>query len=141
MKVRIGTILLVFLMGCVPQRRPDFAPTEPNLKVITYNVNWGFVQPQRVVDFLAGADADIICLQETHSRWEAVLKARLGTRYPYCAFRDSPGAGGIAIMSRYRLRDVRVIEPNDGWFPAILADALTPVGEVQILNVHLRPPL
>ena len=44
-------------------------------------------------------------------------------------------------MSKYPLRDVRVMEPNEGWFPAILAKVKTPLGEIQVLNVHLRPPL
>jgi endonuclease/exonuclease/phosphatase family metal-dependent hydrolase len=141
MNIRIRIVLLVFLAGCAPQRQPDFTPDKPHLKVVTYNVNWGFSQPQIVVGFLAEADADIVCLQETHSRWEAELKKQLAVRYPYCAFRGLPGAGGIAIMSKYPLRAVQVIEPNEGWFPAILAKAQTPVGEIQILNVHLRPPL
>jgi len=141
MEMRIGAVWLIILSGCAAQRVADFSPAQPHVKVVTYNVNWGFAQPQKVVDFLAEADAGIVCLQETHSQWEAVLKNRLAWSYPYCVFKGSPGAGGIAIMSKCSLRDVILIEPNDGWFPALLANAKTPFGEVQILNVHLRPPL
>jgi exonuclease III len=141
MNIRIGIVLLVFLAGCTQHRQPDFAPDKPHLKVVTYNVNWGFSQPQMVVDFLAEADADIVCLQETHSQWEAVLKMRLAERYPYRIFKNSQGAGGIAIMSKYPLHDTIVIEPSEGWFPSLLTKVQTPLGEIQILNVHLRPPL
>jgi endonuclease/exonuclease/phosphatase family metal-dependent hydrolase len=141
MNFRIGIGFLVLLAGCSPRQKPDFAPANPHLKVVTYNVNWGFSGPQIVAEFLDRTDADIVCLQETHSRWEAVLKGRLGTRYPHCIFKDSQGAGGIAIMSRYPLSNTMVIEPDEGWFPAILTNAQTPLGQIRILNVHLRPPL
>lgn len=44
-------------------------------------------------------------------------------------------------MSKYKLDDVRLIEPTEGWFPGLLADIQTPLGMVQVLNVHLRPAL
>jgi len=94
-----------------------------------------------VVSFLAAEDADILCLQETHPQWESILRRRLDQRYPYTRFVNSSGAGGSAILSRYQLENVRVLEPTAGWFPALLAEAETPVGRVQILNVHLRPQL
>ena len=141
MKRHAIIVFLVISAGCTSPRQSNFTPAEPHIKVVTYNVNWGFVRPALVVDFLDGTDADIICLQETHSRWEMALKSRLALKYPYNIFRDSPGAGGIAILSKYPLWDFLAIEPNEGWFPALLAKAQTPLGEIQILNVHLRPPL
>jgi endonuclease/exonuclease/phosphatase family metal-dependent hydrolase len=137
-------VIIVFwtvFAGCTSPQKPNFSPSQPHLKVVTYNVNWGFVRPTLVVDFLDRTDADIICLQETHSQWESVIKMRLLTRCPYSIFKSSGGAGGIAIMSKYPLKDVQIIEPNEGWFPALLAKARTPIGEIQVLNVHLRPPL
>ena len=47
----------------------------------------------------------------------------------------------MAVMSRYELDQVRVIEPEAGWWPALLVGIETPVGAVQVLNVHLKPPL
>ena len=44
-------------------------------------------------------------------------------------------------MSRYPLHNAKLIEPEAGWFPALLVQAQTPVGSIQFLNVHLRPPL
>ena len=121
--------------------QPVFSPEQSHLKVVTYNVNWGFANPENVVNFLTEAGTDIVCLQETHRQWETALKARLKQRYPHCVFKEWGAAGGIAIMSRYELKNVTFIEPTAGWFPALLADVQTPIGLVQILNVHLRPPL
>ncbi len=137
----IEVLLFLTIAGCGTHTEPTFVCEEPCLKIVTYNVNFGFVNPQNVVDYLAGSNADIICLQETHKYWEATLKTHLSKQYQYFEFRDWPGAGGIAIMSKYELNNAILIEPSDGWFPALLADVKTPLGYVQCLNVHLRPPL
>ncbi len=134
-------IIPLLLFGCASTNKPNFHPQEPHFKIVTYNVNWGFVRPENVADYLTKEAADIVCLQESHRHWEAFLKTRLSKEYPYTVFRENEAAGGIAIMSRYELQDVKLIEPNEGWFPALLVKAQTPVGLVQILNVHLRPRL
>jgi len=121
-------MMVVLFAGCTSLPEADFSPDRPFLKVITYNVNWGFVEPQNVVDYICKADADIICLQETHSHWEAFLKGQLTECYPHCVFKEWSGAGGIAIMSKYELHNVKLIAPAEGWFPALLADTQTPIG-------------
>jgi endonuclease/exonuclease/phosphatase (EEP) superfamily protein YafD len=125
----------------MPLGKPEFAPDRAHLGVVTYNVNFGVAEPANVVGFLANSDASIICLQETHSRWEGILKTMLGRTYPHSHFEEWGGAGGMAVMSRYKLGRVQVIEPQAGWWPALLVDVETPVGAVQVLNVHLKPPL
>ena len=44
-------------------------------------------------------------------------------------------------MSKHPLSNVRVLSADAGWFPGLIADAETEIGPVQVLNVHLRPPL
>lgn len=34
-----------------------------------------------------------------------------------------------------------MIEPSMGWFPAWWLDVKTPFGDIEMLNVHLRPPV
>ena len=98
-------------------------------------------QPENVIRYLADAGASVVCLQETHPRWERILKGGLGQMYPHTYFEERQAAGGLGVMSRYELRNVTVLEPEAGWWPALLAEVDTPVGGVQILNVHLKPPL
>lgn len=109
--------------------------------VVSYNINWGSPAPERVVAFLRETGADIVCLQETHPQWEALLTARLRPVYPHTKFVTAGGAGGIAILAKHPLRGVRALEAEAGWFPALRAEVDTPSGTVQVLNVHLRPPL
>jgi endonuclease/exonuclease/phosphatase (EEP) superfamily protein YafD len=56
-------------------------------------------------------------------------------------FRHQPGAGGMGFLSKRALVERRYIRPEAGWFPAWLVEAATPVGPVQLMNVHLRPAL
>jgi endonuclease/exonuclease/phosphatase family metal-dependent hydrolase len=58
------------------------------------------------------------------------------------AFVHTPGAGGLAVLSRLPLEDGEVMAPvGEGWFPAWRVLAQTPIGEVQALQLHLRPPI
>jgi endonuclease/exonuclease/phosphatase family metal-dependent hydrolase len=133
--------LSVLAAGCPRLPEPNFSPTEPNITIVTYNVNYGFVHPKNVIDFLIAADADIVFLQETHIYWEAALEEALAGAYPYAAFEDWDGAGGIAILSKHSLENIKFVKPTAGWFPALRADAQTPIGTIQLLNVHLKPPV
>jgi endonuclease/exonuclease/phosphatase family metal-dependent hydrolase len=136
-------ILPVFLLlcGCSATQKADFAPKQPHIKILTYNVNWGFVHPDKVASYLATENADIICLQETHRNWKNYLGARLAQQYTWGRFREWSSAGGMAIISKYKVYDLNWIKPEDNWFPAFFARAETPIGKIQILNVHLKPPL
>jgi len=133
-------IICLVCIGCRSLPQPNFSPTEPHLKMLTYNVNWGGNR-QGVIDFLQKSDADIICLQETHPQWENELMTHLKKQYPYSAFHHSQGAGGIAFLSKYPISNENIIESKDGWFPGFYIKASTPIGDIGILNVHLKPPL
>ncbi len=129
------------MVGCKSLPQANFAPSQPSVAIVTYNINWGSPNPEQVAEFLQAANADIVCLQETHRQWEVFLQDRLSKIYPYCSFHSSRGAGGIAFMSKYPLNNIRLLKAQAGWFPALIADVVTPIGSLQILNVHLRPPL
>ena len=80
-------LIVVVASGCATLPEPDFDPGEPALRVVTYNVNWGAPDPGKVARFLAKCDADIVCLQETHPRWEIYLKNHLSATYAHSSFR------------------------------------------------------
>lgn len=136
-----NSILLCFLAGCRSLPTADFSPDEAHAKIVTYNVNWGFSRPQAVAEYLDRVDADVVFLQETHSDWEAFLTRQLRTRYPFTVFRDGWGAGGIAFLSKYPIENIQLVDSSAGWFPALYGEARLPIGVIQLLNVHLRPPL
>ena len=130
--------MLAFVSGC---GRPAEAPTGPTLSVLTYNVNFGMPGAEQAVAAIAEADADVVCLQETTPEWQRWIRRRLGGRYPHRRFRHWPGAGGQAVLAKAPFKEVSYRKPKAGWFPGWIVEADTPIGAVQVLNVHLRPPL
>lgn len=137
-------LLLQWTTGCAGAR-PAVTPPGPHFSVLTWNVNYGMPGPQAVADTLGEADADVVCLQETTAAWEAYLRPRLSGRYPHVVFRHRGGAGGLAFLSKHPLTELEWIEPprdgESGWFPAWLVRVDVPGGPVQVLSVHLRPPV
>lgn len=137
-----AALLALLLLGCQARRAP-VEPVGPCLRVLTYNVNYGAPDAGAALRALAASGADLICLQESTPRWEAEIRAALSGPYPHMAFRHEGGAGGLAILSRRPFETRAWIEPaaEGSWFPAWAVLAETPLGKVQVLNVHLRPPL
>jgi endonuclease/exonuclease/phosphatase family metal-dependent hydrolase len=56
-------------------------------------------------------------------------------------FRHFSGAGGQAFLSRLPIKEINYVTNKAGWFPGWVVEAQTPAGAIQIMNVHLRPPL
>jgi len=135
-------LLAPLALACAPApRTPRLPPPDqPRVKVLTYNVNFGIPGESGVVETIRRADADLVLLQETTPTWEAELRASLAAAYPWMEFHHGRGAGGLAVLARQPF-DVREYLPAaSGWFPAVRLVARTPLGPLQVLNVHLRPP-
>jgi endonuclease/exonuclease/phosphatase family metal-dependent hydrolase len=132
--------------------QPVQPPPPPvyDFSVLSYNINMNFVadspQVARIVEAIHTAQADIVCLQETHSRWQTVLTAQLD--YPHSLFLASGGAGGAAFLSRHPFvpNSYQVLHPEESipgsWFPVSIVDIqVTPALVVTVANCHLRPPV
>jgi endonuclease/exonuclease/phosphatase family metal-dependent hydrolase len=82
-------------------------------------------------------------LQETNPEWERAIRAELGERYPHMAF-EAPGeypASGSAILSRVPIEETERLESAVGWFHAQRAIVTVRGERLQLLNVHLKPPV
>ncbi len=132
----------LLVSGCAePPLRPR-APTPgvPHFRITTFNVNLDMAGDAETLAAVGAADADIICLQETNADWEAAVRGAYGTRYPHMRFQhDGEGAGGLAVLSRFPLRDEGAVPGFRGWHPSWHLTADTPMGPVRLLLVHLRP--
>jgi endonuclease/exonuclease/phosphatase family metal-dependent hydrolase len=135
-------LLVGLLCGCRSTQRVE-VPDGPHLRVLTYNVNWGAPRPELAADIIRRSRADIVCLQETTSDWERFLRQTLGREYPFMEFRESKGrmGGGLAFLSRVPAREVAYLPSETGWFDGWIRSFETVLGPVQVLNVHLRPPV
>ncbi len=131
---------LCFVAGCGP--RPleprDPTPGVPHFTVKTFNVETGKQNDAATVRAVGQDNADIVCLQETGPKWEAVLEARYADQYPYQLYQPIPGAAGLGVLSRYPILDAGWLAAPNNWHPAWHVLVKTPAGWLQILNVHLR---
>ncbi|MEM7156939.1 MAG: endonuclease/exonuclease/phosphatase family protein [Myxococcota bacterium] len=124
-----------------PIALPPVPPGEATLRVLSFNINFAVGHDPRNIAAVAGADADLVLLQETTELAEEAFVAALGEQYPHVLFRECCRAGGLGVMSKYPIVEQLYLEPTVGWFPAWYVVVETPVGKVQALNVHLRPPM
>ncbi len=106
---------------------------------MTYNVLLTAAHDGDTVRAVGAADAEIVALQEVTPAWKDVLSARYAERYPHMLFRTEGGAGGLAVLSEYPVEDRGFRVGPGEWHPAWHVVVHTPMGPVQLLNVHLRP--
>jgi endonuclease/exonuclease/phosphatase (EEP) superfamily protein YafD len=145
MAALVAAIASAAAAGCAraPTRQPR-APAAASalLRVMTYNVNFGIPGDAPTMDAISAGHADVVFLQEINPAWERALRAAMPAAYPHMYFHARGGAGGIAVMSRYSIASAEIIRAEgDGWFPALRVVLASPLGPVQALVVHLRPPV
>jgi endonuclease/exonuclease/phosphatase (EEP) superfamily protein YafD len=140
-----AALICALSQGCShqPARQPRTPGPEAALRVMTYNVNFGIPGDEPTLAAIESGKADIVFLQEINKPWERSLRATFAAAYPNMAFYPRGGAGGIAVMSRLPISEQKLIphEEDDGWFPALRLIVESPLGRVQVLVVHLRPPV
>jgi vancomycin resistance protein VanJ len=123
-------------------RTANLAPAGPSLKVMTYNVNYGIAGDAETIAVIRTSDADVVFLQETSAAWQEALEAAVAAEYPHRAFHHWGGAGGLGVLSRLPVEDAELLMPEgDGWFPGWRLIVATAFGPVQVLSVHLHPPV
>ncbi|NVB79545.1 MAG: hypothetical protein HOV81_14205 [Kofleriaceae bacterium] len=127
-----------------PMGKQPNAPAPSQMRVMSYNVNFGIAGDPSTIEAIASAKPDIVLLQETNEAWQFAIATRLGEDYPYRQFADPIGwpAGGMGLLSRYPIVTIETLPPPTGalffaW--RIVLD--TKLGRVQLLDVHLRPPM
>ncbi|MCK5797224.1 MAG: endonuclease/exonuclease/phosphatase family protein [Deltaproteobacteria bacterium] len=117
----------------------DPRPGEVVLRIATYNVNYGLAGDRATMEAIIATKADVIVLQETTPAWQRALKPQLPKTYKYIQFRHNRGAGGMAVISRYPIIRQSYISAPTRWFPGWRIELKTPLGRVQVLQVHLHP--
>ena len=140
-------LLLLALAACgdprVAAREAPRPPDAKQLRVLSYNLNFGVAGDRAGVDAIASANADLVFLQETNAGWETALVAGLGERYPHHRFtgpRDW-AAGGMGVLSKAPIVSIDELPTHGGMFFAWRVVLDTQLGRIQVFNFHLRPPM
>jgi endonuclease/exonuclease/phosphatase (EEP) superfamily protein YafD len=141
---RVVLVAAIAVSGCAraPTRVAREPAGAPAIRVMTYNVNFGIPGDPPTIAAIASGHADVVFLQETTPEWEEALRAALGKDYPNVFFRHWSGSGGLGVLSRLPIKTTKIIYPEgEGWFPALRLVLDAPFGPLQVLVVHLRPPV
>jgi len=141
-RVIIVALLAVLAMGCRSTRQAE-NPIGSSFRILTYNVNWGGPRADLAAEVISQSEADIVCLQETTPQWEQFLRRELRGKYAFVEFRHSEyrTGGGLAFLSKVPAHEIAYIKSDTGWFDGWIMAFDTKTGPVQVLNVHLRPPV
>ena len=146
-------MLLFAVMRRSPARPVDPAPAGPGMSVVTLNMAKS-TEIDRILGEFHGIsalrDADILLLQEVKQDDGArqcaaeMLAAQLGLHVVYSPATTGVTDQGLAILSRYPLRDVHVqplkrfdLRYRSRTRIALAATADSPWGPVRIFNAHL----
>lgn len=83
---------------------------------------------------------DVIGLQEINQRWMDGLQELTKRRYPYYRFVPRDDNFGIALLSRYPLKNLKTIDFGGG-VPSISANLVFKELSVHLLVTHPMPPI
>ena len=110
------------------------------LTVLSHNVLFRGGDPERTVNALVAADADVVALQEVTPEWAVRLERALRPDHPHALLEPRHGALGYALYSRYPLTGPATLRPRGHRGFAQCARLELPSGPVPICNLHLFPP-
>ena len=129
-------------IASAPAARDPPARPAGALRVMSYNVNFGIEGDPAAIAAIEQAQPQIVLLQETTEVWRDALVRGL-PQFPHHHFVPPAvlPAGGIGVMSMYPILSAEALPSVGGPFVAqrLVIDA--PGGRIQLLNVHLRPPM
>jgi endonuclease/exonuclease/phosphatase (EEP) superfamily protein YafD len=135
-QMRHTVLLIAVALGC------DGSAAAPRFTVATYNVHADMAGDRATLFALRTLGADMVFLQEATPEWERDVRRELGDVYPHISFHPCDDRfGGLAVLSRTPFDDGLLLHGEAGPFPAWLVTVETAIGRLQILNLHLFPPV
>jgi endonuclease/exonuclease/phosphatase (EEP) superfamily protein YafD len=114
------------------------ASQRAEIRIITANVLVANRDPAGLLDVLQSGDPDVFVIVEFTDRFADALKV-LEDTYPHAVLAPARGAFGIALYSRWPLRNQHVFELAGT--SAIHAELLSGNDRVHVIAAHLLPPM
>jgi endonuclease/exonuclease/phosphatase (EEP) superfamily protein YafD len=110
------------------------------LRVVTANALFTNAEPALLLDWLQHIDADVVALQEITPAWAVALQP-LAAKYLYSKVLAREDPYGIALLSRWPVRDLQAIDFAGDGLPALVARIDVRGHEVQVIALHTRWPV
>ena len=106
------------------------------MKIATWNVNSINVRMPQLMDWLAAAQPDVLCVQETKTIDDTFPLLELNAAGYEVAFTGQKAYNGVAIISRFPITDVQKNFPDDDDDAPKRMIAAT-VGGIRIVNTYI----
>ncbi|MTV26557.1 hypothetical protein FTX61_14205 [Nitriliruptoraceae bacterium ZYF776] len=121
---------------------PGEAPAAvPDLRVVSFNTFVAVEGEEHVLDLVETTEPDVLLLQEVFPPREAALRERLADRFPHVHVDQSPGVGGVAVLSRHPIVDTIPVGTPSERSRTTSVVVLDVDGElVQVVSLHLISP-
>jgi endonuclease/exonuclease/phosphatase (EEP) superfamily protein YafD len=121
--------------------RIDETPsTTSDLTVMSFNTLAWQREAHDLQRSIASADPDLVGLQEIGPNGAWHLVRAFADRYPYHFVTESAGSSGMAVLSRYPIREPVAFKASarGHWWQRMTVDA--PTGPLTYFNIHTRIP-
>jgi exodeoxyribonuclease-3 len=105
------------------------------VRVVSWNINSLRKREERLLAWLAGAQPDIVCLQETKCTDEQFPEGALRDAGYHSAFHGQKSYNGVAIVSKIAPRDVRPALCDEEEDPQARVIAAT-IGDLRVFSVY-----
>ena len=138
----VGMFILANLLSLFPHiYSHEVSETTDGQKVrlALLNINSRNESFEKVRDFIASSDADLLVIAEVTDKWMDELKI-LRLDYPYVVGDPSEGNFGIALFSRIPLEEASIVELGDVGAPSVSAVLSVEDLRFKLLGTHTLPP-
>jgi endonuclease/exonuclease/phosphatase (EEP) superfamily protein YafD len=110
------------------------------LRVVSANVRSQNRTPEKVLEFVRAADADLVVLVDARwDTWRRVFRA-LGALYPYHSSQASRELPPVILFSRHPILDEELVRPPGGQRPYLVAEVAVGGETLVVAGVHPSSP-
>jgi endonuclease/exonuclease/phosphatase (EEP) superfamily protein YafD len=122
-----------------PRAAAASACAGPAFTVATVNVQFSNTRPEALRAWLATQPADFLVIQEVTEKWAAELEAQAAYPYRHVLTREDPY--GIAVLSRWPLASVALVDLAGDGLPSITGVMDADGQQIRFLGLHTHWPL
>jgi exodeoxyribonuclease III len=105
------------------------------MKIASWNINSLRKRQQRLLDWLAKEEPDVVCLQETKCSDDQFPELALSAAGYRCVFHGQKSYNGVAILSRHELRKRRAALCDESEDPQARVIAAT-INDVRVFSIY-----
>jgi len=144
--VLAGLVALTDIVAVAPHVLPNRPAAEsitsapPSIRLLSQNVNTSSDNFAAVLAFIQAEQPDLVLLFEVDHRWIEHMGI-LNAGFPYSCSSPRTDNFGIALWSKFELRDTRVAPMTEVRVPTIITDVLAPGGSFRLIGTHPLPPV